>query len=91
MIPLAPLPGELASTPSGSNKFFPRWTLLDMGVTKIFDLSPLRIEVKAEVFNLLNADFYLSTRSPFVNTPVYDVPVSIVQARLLRLASTFRW
>ena len=91
IVPLAPLPGELASTPSGSNKFLPRWTLLDLGVTKTFGMSGLRVDVKAEVFNLLNADFYLSTRSPFVNTPVYDVPVNIVQARLLRLASTFRW
>ena len=56
-----------------------------------FDISGLRVDVKAEVFNLRNADFYLSTRSPFVNTPVYDVPVSIVPARLLRLASTIRW
>ena len=91
IVPLAPLPGQLASTPSGSNKFLPRWTLLDAGVTKRFDISGLLVDVKAEVFNLLNADFYLSTRSPFVNTPVYDVPVSITQARLLRLASTIRW
>ncbi len=91
IVPLAPLPGQLASTPSGSNKFLPRWTLLDAGVTKRFDISGLLVDVKAEVINLLNADFYLSTRSPFVNTPVYDVPVSITQARLLRLASTIRW
>ena len=65
--------------------------MLDAGVTKRFDVYGLRVDVTAEVFNLLNTDFYLSTRSPFVNTPVYDVPVSIVQARFLRLASTIRW
>ena len=81
----------LASTPSGSNKFLPRWTLLDAGVIRRFDISGLRIDVKAEAFHLLNAGLYLSTRSPFVNTPVYDVPVSIVPTRLLRLASTIRW
>jgi hypothetical protein len=64
---------------------------LDLSLAKWFQIGKARVQGQFDVFNALNRSDVLSVRSMNFGTSSYLQPSSVLQGRILRLASQLRW
>jgi hypothetical protein len=74
-----------------NTEFLPRINQLDLSVGKPFNVGRIRIHGQIDLFNVLNASTILTYRSTNFSTPAYLQPASVLQARLIRLATRINW
>ena len=77
--------------PSGTERFLPRQTLLNMGIKKIFRTAAVSYETSFEIFNAMNASTVVSERSANYGTSAYGAPSGILLGRMPRLSVMIRW
>jgi len=82
--------------PGNSVKFPPYWIQMDASIAKTIDLGRIRMEVRAEGFNLSNAGFERGTRSTRGTAAgrqsgIFEHAATINNGRILRLSTTARW
>ncbi len=86
-------------TPGESVRFLPYWAQLDVNIAKVFNIGGWRYDVRAELFNALNAGFDLSHGNG-VNNPGtvagaqsganYKQTDQVMDSRVFRIAVTAR-
>jgi hypothetical protein len=64
---------------------------LDLSVAKWFQVGKARLQGQFDVFNALNLSSVLSVRSLNYGTASYMQPSSVLQGRVLRLATQLKW
>jgi hypothetical protein len=64
---------------------------VDLSLAKWFQIGKARVQGQFDVFNALNRSDVLSVRSLNFGTASYLQPSSVLQGRILRLASQLRW
>jgi hypothetical protein len=72
-------------------EFAERVNQLDLSLAKWFPIGHARIQGQLDVFNALNRSDVLSVRSLNYGTPSYLQPSSVLQGRILRLATQLKW
>jgi hypothetical protein len=72
-------------------EFLPRLNQLDLSVGKWFQIQRLRMQGQVDFFNVFNADTVLSVRSENFGTPAYNQPSSVLQGRIVRVATRLNW
>jgi hypothetical protein len=87
-------------TPSESVKFLPYWAQLDVNIAKVFNIGGWRYDVRAELFNALNAGFDLShgngvnnlgTLAGAQSSANYEQTDQVMDSRVVRIAVTARF
>ena len=87
-------------TPGESVKFLPYWAQLDVNIAKVFNLGGWRYDVRAELFNALNAGFDLShgngvnnlgTLAGAQSSANYEQTDQVMDSRVFRIAVTARF
>jgi hypothetical protein len=66
---------------------------LDLSLAKWFQLGRVRLQGQLDMFNALNRGDVLSVRSTGLNflTPSYMQPQSVLQGRIIRIATQLKW
>jgi carboxypeptidase family protein len=64
---------------------------LDLSLGKWFQLGRTRLQGQLDVFNALNRGDVLSVRSMNYLTPSYKQPSSVLQGRIIRIATQMKW
>jgi hypothetical protein len=64
---------------------------LDLSVAKWFQVGKTRLQGQFDVFNVLNRNDVLSVRSMNFGDPSYLQPSSVLQGRIIRLATQLKW
>jgi len=64
---------------------------LDVSLAKWFQVGKTRIQGQLDIFNALNRGDVLSMRSLNYLTPSYMQPSSVLQGRIFRLATQFKF
>jgi hypothetical protein len=71
--------------------FYPRLNQLDLSFAKWFQVGRVRWQGQVDLFNALNASTVVAVRSVNFGTPAYNQPSSVLQGRIVRLATQLRW
>lgn len=82
--------------PEDSVKFFPRQTQVDINIAKVFHIGRWRYDARLEAFNVLNNSAERSHSasrgtSAGLQTPLFELATTVMDARVLRLAVTARF
>jgi Carboxypeptidase regulatory-like domain len=64
---------------------------LDLSLGKWFQVGRTRLQGQIDFFNALNRSDVLSVRSMNYDTPSYKQPSSILQGRIIRIATQLKW
>jgi hypothetical protein len=72
-------------------EFGDRVTQLDLSLAKWFALRSGRIQAQLDIFNVLNRGDVLAMRSMNFGTSSYLQPSSVLQARIIRIATQLKW
>ena len=82
MVPLAP---------AGTESFLERQNQVDLGLRKNIKVRNLDWSLQFDLFNVLNADTIVAVRSNNFGTPTYNLPATVLQARIPRLGLQMKW
>jgi hypothetical protein len=72
-------------------EFAERVNQLDLSLAKWFTIRRVRLQGQLDFFNALNGNDVLGVRSQNYGTASYFQPASILQGRIIRIASQLRW
>ena len=72
-------------------EFAERVNQLDLSLAKWFQIGHGRVQGQFDIFNALNRSDVLSVRSLNYGTPSYLQPSSVLQGRILRVATQLKW
>jgi hypothetical protein len=73
------------------SEYAERVNQLDLSLGKWFQIGRMRLQGQLDVFNALNRGDVLSVRSMNFGTPSYLQPSSVLQGRIIRIATQMRW
>jgi len=72
-------------------EFADRVNQLDLSVAKWFQVGRTRLQGQLDVFNALNRSDVLAVRLLNFGTPGYKQPSSVLQGRIIRIATQMKW
>ncbi|MEW6320701.1 MAG: TonB-dependent receptor [Acidobacteriota bacterium] len=72
-------------------EFLPRLRQLDLSFAKTFQVGRTRLQGQFDIFNVMNVNTTTQVRSTNFGTAAYNLPASILQARMLRVGVQVKW
>ena len=72
-------------------EFADRVNQLDLSVAKWFQVGGTRVQGQLDVFNALNRSDVIAVRLLNFGTPGYKQPSSVLQGRIIRIATQMKW
>ena len=72
-------------------EFLPRQNQLDLSFAKWFQVTGVRVQGQADIFNVFNKNYAQAYRSTNFGTTSYLQPSSVMQGRMFRLGVQLKW